>query len=611
MFRIAFAICLLISVPLAGQTVKVKRITEVNDSYPVLSPDGKTILFQSDRSGDVELWTIAIDGSALKKLTSSPGYDGNPSWSPDGKSIAFSSTRDKDLEIYVMNSDGTGSKRLTTMKGDDGHPHWYPDGSRIIFNSERTSDFATNKNFDEIFSVKPDGSDARQMTDLKSVSTFASVSPDGKKVVFRGSTSTPAFAWDMSSNANSLNSEIFVMDIDGKNITNITNNSAFDGWPAWSPDSKKILFASNRSGKPNSGQLFVCNPDGSDIQQLTDLAGAVTQPSWSADGKLIHAFQHWETGDEHYGVIVEVPLVRNEAKILAGPTRAATSVIDSYPSISPDGKSIVFQSNRTGNAEIYTVDAEGKNLKQLTHSTTPNNSPKWSPKGDLIVYASEQDKDSEIYVMKSDGSAQTRLTTAPGDDSHPNWFPDGSRIIFNSALNTPDRSKDWPLQYHDVYSITVDGKDLRRYTDNKTITTYPSVSPDGKMIAFRKVTDSPAINWDLTLNKRSRNSEVFVMDLSTGKETNLSQHFAYDGWPAWSADSKAIVFVSNRNGRSGGGQLFIANTNVNGVRQLTDLPGAIVQHIWSPDGKFIYAYQGFDLGDTEFGNIVRLELTQP
>ncbi len=591
----------------AAHAQKTKRITSVNDSYPASSPDGQTLLFQSDRSGDVEIWSMKMNGGELRKLTDSKGYDGNPSWSPDGKQVVFASARDKDLEVYIMNADGSGQKRLTQAKGNDGHPHWYPDGSRIIFNSARTSDVQAKKMVDEIFSMRPDGSDVKQITDLKSVSTFANVSPDGKKIVFRGSDATPAFAWDMTSRPEYSNSEIFVMDIDGKNIVNITRSPAFDGWPTWSPDSKKIVFASNRSGKPNAGQLYVCNSDGSGFQQLTDLPGAVAQPWWNANGKTIYGYQLWETSEDQFGFVVAIPVYPDSAKIMAGTARPLTAVIDCYPVLSPDGKTIAFHSNRGGDFEIYTVDAEGNNLKQLTNTHGTNVGPVWSPDGKLLAFASERDDNSEIYVMNSDGSMQRRLTDAPGDDSHPHWFPDGSRILFNSARNTPDPEKEWSLQYHDVYSITIDGKTIERYTDNRTVTTYPSVSPDGTMIAFRKVTDTPAINWDMTLNKRGRNSEVFIMNIATKQQTNLSSHFAFDGWPAWTSDSKSVIFASNRNGKFAGGQLLISDLKGN-LRQLTDLPGAITQHSISADGRYIFAYQCFETLDWEYGQIVRIEM---
>ena len=167
------------------------------------------------------------------------------------------------------------------------------------------------------------------------------------------------------------------------------------------------------------------------------------------------------------------------------PSRPVTTVIDCYPVLSPDGRTIVFHSNRGGDWEIYTVDAEGKNLTQLTDTHGTNAGPVWSPDGKSIAFVSERDDDPEIYVMNADGSFQKRLTNTPGDDSHVHWFPDGTRVIFNSARNTPDLTKEWSLQFHDVYSMTIDGKTVERYTDNKTITTYPSVSPDGTMLAFR------------------------------------------------------------------------------------------------------------------------------
>ncbi len=594
--------------PLIAHSQKIKRITSVNDSYPALSPDGQTFLFQSDRSGDVEIWSMKADGTSLRKLTNSSGYDGNPAVSPDGKTIAFTSTRDGDLEIYVMSMDGSGQKRLTSTKGNDGHPHWYPDGSRIIFNSARTSDFPGKRFVDEIYSMKSDGSDVQQLTDLKSVSTFPNVSPDGKKIVFRGSTATPAYAWDMTSRTGDLNSEIFVMDIDGKNIQNISNSPSFDGWPSWSPDSRKIVFASNRSGKANAGQLYVCNADGTDFQQLTELSGAVAQPSWSPDGKSIHAYQLWETPVEQYGFVVEIPVFTSNSKVIAGTSRPVTTVIDCYPVLSPDGRTIVFHSNRGGDWEIYTVDAEGKNLTQLTDTQGTNAGPVWSPDGKSIAFVSTRDDDPEIYIMNADGSFQRRLTNTPGDDSHVHWFPDGTRVIFNSARNTPDLTKEWSLQFHDVYSMTIDGKTVERYTDNKTITTYPSVSPDGTMLAFRRVIDTPAINWDMTLNKRGRNSEAFIMTIGNKQQLNVSTHFAYDGWPAWTHDSKSVIFASNRTGKFGGGQLFICDRTGKNVRQLTDLPGSIVQHSISPDGKYIFAFQSFETLDSEYGNIIRIEM---
>ncbi|RYG40495.1 MAG: hypothetical protein EOO01_27200, partial [Chitinophagaceae bacterium] len=190
-----------------------------------------------------------------------------------------------------------------------------------------------------------------------------------------------------------------------------------------------------------------------------------------------------------------------------------TNVIDSYPMLSPDGQKICFQSNRTGDVEIFVMNLDGSNLRQLTHTPGYDGGPKWSPDGKKIVFPSERDQDPEIYIMDADGQNQKRLTNTPGDDSHPHWYPDGSKIIFNSARATPDLKVPWGKQWHELFSMDMDGTDVQQLTSFKTVSTYPSISPDGKKIAFRKVIDGPAFNWDLSTNENNRNSEVFVMDI--------------------------------------------------------------------------------------------------
>ena len=288
----------------ALQLGPARRVTNVKDAYPMLSPDGTRLLFQSDRTGDWEIYTVKPDGTDLVRLTTSPGADAGPVWSPDGKRIAFASERDAgDSEIYVMNADGSGVRRLTKQPGDDSHPHWSPDGSRIVFNSARTTpdlkaDWSTQ--FHEIFTMAADGSDVRQVTRFQTVSTYPSFSPDGKKIVFRRVTNDQGRLWDLTTVPR--NSEVFVIDLDGSNPVNLSNNAAYDGWPAWSPDGARIVFSSNRAGPANIGQLYAVDAGGGSAQKLTEGPGSFVQPSWSRDGKRIYAHQHWET--EEFGSVM-------------------------------------------------------------------------------------------------------------------------------------------------------------------------------------------------------------------------------------------------------------------------------------------------------------------
>lgn len=287
-----------------SQTVSFKRITSVIDSYPAFSPDNKRIAFESNRTGNFEIYTMKIDGSDIKQLTHDSAFDGTPAWSPDGKFIVFASERDNDPEIYIMQADGSNQTRITNAKGDDSHPKFAPDGKKIIFCSARsTPDLNADwsKQWIEIFSMNTDGSDAHQISNLKSVSTFPSFSPDGKKIVFRQVIDGKAFNWDLSNTER--NSEIFVMNSDGTNVMNISNNAAFDGWPVWSSDGSKILFASNRNGPANTSQIFMVDADGKNLQQLSDGPNGFAQPSMSPDGHSVATYNFYETNVYESGCI--------------------------------------------------------------------------------------------------------------------------------------------------------------------------------------------------------------------------------------------------------------------------------------------------------------------
>jgi TolB protein len=285
------------------------RITNVSDAYPVESPDGKRIVFQSNRTGNWDIYTMNVDGSELKQLTGDLAPDNTPSWSPDGAKIVFVSERhgsEYDSEVYIMNADGSSQRRLTEQKGDDSHPKFSPDGKSIIFNSARsTPDLKVewSKQWIELYMMDTSGMNVKRITSFKTVSTFASISPDGQKIVYRKVIDSPAFNWDLSNNKNGRNSEVFVMDIDGKNDFNLSNSAAYDGWPMWSGDSRSVVFSSNRAGPANVGQLYTVNVDGSKLRQLTSGPGGFVQPSWSSDNKRIYAYQVWEESNNEYGNI--------------------------------------------------------------------------------------------------------------------------------------------------------------------------------------------------------------------------------------------------------------------------------------------------------------------
>jgi Tol biopolymer transport system component len=272
--------------------------------------------------------------------------------------IAFTSNRDGIPEIYVMNSDGTNQVNLTHNPVYGGwSPSWSPDGSKIAFVSSRLVE------------------------------------------------DPPGVGW----------LDIYVMNSDGSNQTNLTNNSIGDGDPCWSPDGSKIAFYSDREGFPYL-RIYVMNSDGSNQTKLTNNPADDMGPSWSPDGSKMAFFSN---RDGNYEIYVMNSDGTNQVNLTNNPFD------DEEPSWSPDGSKIAFTSNRDGGWKILVMNSDGSNQTNLSNNGVGGDDPCWSPDGSKIAFTSEGDglPYLHIYVMNSDGTNQTYLTNNPANDYAPSWSP--------------------------------------------------------------------------------------------------------------------------------------------------------------------------------------------
>jgi TolB protein len=290
-----------------------------------------------------------------------------------------------------------------------------------------------------------------------------------------------------------------------------------------------------------------------------------------------------------------------------------TPSTDAYPSLSPDGRTLLFQSNRSGRWALYVAEPDGSQARIFLDSGDDPVVANWSPDGRRIAFAAKVGEWPEIFVIDRDGRNRKRLTDHAGDDSHPHWSADGERIFFNSSRGTPDPTAEWSAQQHDLWSLRPDGEDLRRHTHCGTVCTYPVPSPDGKRLAYRKIVAMPGFDW--ALRAIERNSDVFVADLDGRNERNLSSHAAYDGWPVWSPDGRFVVISSNRTGKPNAGQLYAIEVDAAEAAPiaLTDSRDyGYVQPSFAGAGM-LYASRMREAYDWswEYGHITRLPIELP
>jgi len=240
--------------------------------------------------------------------------------------------------------------------------------------------------------------------------------------------------------------EIAVMDYDGQNQIELTNNKSINLSPAWSPDGSKICYS---TFKDKNLDLYVINLQTNTLSRLSNVQGLNSAAAWSPDGNNIAMTLTQDGNAEIYILEVEKKKLRRLTYNIA---------IDSSPSWSPSNREMAFTSDRSGSPQIYIMDSDGLNVRRLTFEGSYNDSPTWSPRGDKIGFVSRTASGFDIYTIDVTGENMMRLTDSSGSNEDPAWSPNGFSLIFSSTRNGRKA----------IYSMFWDGSDQKQITSGGT-----------------------------------------------------------------------------------------------------------------------------------------------
>ncbi|MCI0416498.1 serine/threonine-protein kinase [bacterium] len=393
------------------------RITDLPglEVFPNISPDGDFFIY-SAREGkrkDLDIFLQRIGGRNPVNLTKDSDEDDYAGvFSPDGQWIAFRSERDGG-GIFIMGATGESVRRLT----DSGfNPSWSPDGKEIVYASAATLLPFIRGPRSELWAVKVDSGVKRQIT--KEDAVQPAWSPDGRWIAY----------WGLPAQGGQR--DIWIIGSDGGAPIQITNDAATDWSPAWSQADDYLYFSSDRGGTMNLWRVRIDRDSGKTIGAPE---GFVTPSEFSAhisvarDGKkILYSASELRINIEKIGFDPDRPALVPPAERI---TRGTTSFVDPFPS--PDGKWIAMRTH--GKQEnLYISRLDGTEQRQLTNDMHKNRVPRWSPDGKSILFFSDRTGQYESWSIRPDGSGlqQITKTTGPRGIGPPVLSPDGKRIVW-------------------------------------------------------------------------------------------------------------------------------------------------------------------------------------
>ena len=463
------------------------------ERHPSFSPDGNQVAFawSGEHEDNFDIYVKLLGPGKPLRLTTDPAADYSPAWSPDGRWIAFV----RNNSLLLIPPIGGAERELAqgVFRGGDLGPAasraltWSPDSRWLVAGMRETGGGTPS-----IYLVSAETGEKRRLTTPpKGVNGDYSgaISPDGRTLAFSRMFVVGSQVMTQS--------DLYVLPLGSDYLPKgeprrITSENVFVQGLAWTPDSRELVFSWYKGG---AAALWRVRVDGSSSPAKLAVGESGTYPTISHSGQRL-AFEYESRGDLNIWRIDT-----------ADPAQAPVAVInstrpDQSAQYSPDGKKIVFQSERSGPACIWVTDADGGNAVQLT-TFTASGSPNWSPDGQRIAFDNVTDSKWQIFTVNSRGGKPQQLTSGPIAHSRPSWSHDGQWIyaaggggvrkipvsggnpvqLTNDGGTNPVESVDGKTVYYQrggtIWAVGVDGSGDRSAIDGPTTTQGIAVTSEG------------------------------------------------------------------------------------------------------------------------------------
>ena len=499
--------------------------------YPAVSPDGGTIAFTYGG----QLWKVAAAGGEAVALTTGEYYTTTPVWSPDGSRIAFASKRHGNLDIFIMPAMGGEITRLTQNSADDRPTAFSPDGTLIYFSSSRlgtaqTVHVGTYGGSDQLYTVPAGGGRSRLV--LPTPALVAQPDATGKQLLYEN---RPVYENEWRKGAVSDGAhDVWLYDMTKQSHRQLTAFRGEDRNPVWAPDGG-IFYLSERSGNSN---IWKCPLQGdAKPEQITKHTnGSVRFLSIARDGTLVYGFEG-EVWRQTPGQSAQRVAVRIRQGSSTHETFNVTGEGQfSEMKLSPDGKQIAV----IARGEVFVVSMATQTTRRITHTPVHERHVSFAPDGRSLVYVSERDGDMDIF-QATPGDASMKDFTSPGqiiekklvdtdgDLMYPKISPDGKKLAYLAdrgsirVFDLTTRETVTPLPPGIIYSY-VDEDQTYRW------------SPDSRWLAA--TSGSIITGQDIALLDAS--GKAPPMPLTRGGYSESEPRFSPDG--------SAALWISEREG---------------------------------------------------------------